>query len=406
MASPFYKVYIEKNNREISEAVERFHYEDCTEEDSYLELVLSKEESMKYADDPDIAEGVWLNFQFGYIQGELSKLHRCKISDIKTRYADRVTLTIKCLDIGTSMRKDSNQVVWKNKTSVQIAKEIADKWGLRLESDSTTRVWDSVPQGNKSDMAFLQYLASREDTGNFVTYIRNDVLYFVNRKLKSDSTKTYTYNDGNGTVVSFEPEWRESTQDSSAIESKHTSVDQKSGKVVNTKVNNSTETSTGTLGENKLVFSGNFKYKRKDENKLKKSSAPAVSKPIVLPTKDSKEAENLANSKKKKATLKSLEATLVTEGEPNAVPNSVITVAGVAKNHSGNWFVTKVTHDISGSGYVTTHKLNKNGTNKGNATKSSGSDISKVKDANKTVGPKKAEDKVKVVTFDGMFRRK
>ena len=55
-------------------------------------------------------------------------------------------------------------------------------------------------------------------------------------------------------------------------------------------------------------------------------------------------------------------ADLVVEGNPFLFPNKMITMSNVAKRHSGNWFVSKVTHNIDGSGnYTTTLGLKKNG---------------------------------------------
>lgn len=418
--APFYKVYI--GDRDISEYVERFHYEDCMEEDSYLELTIKSNFAQALADDPDIVAGTWLSFHFGFIGGEISDVHKAKVTDIKHRYAERVTMTVKCLDSGTVMRKASNQKVWNKKTASDIAKEIATKYGLEFEGKDTSKVYDSLPQGNMADLHFLQYLAQREDGGNYVVYIRNYTLYFTPRNLLSESIKTYTYGDGDGSILSFEPEIRESSMPSVSTEAETKIVDAKKAQISVSKVDNTTETKTGTLGEYKRVYSGNGKQVGttgvKKHQSTSSNSAPSVKRQLVLPVKDKKEADNIANSKKKAAVLKSLVARLLLNGDPRIIPNQVITVKNVAKTHSGNWYVVKVSTDISASGYVTSLDLNKNGTSLGNASKTTKTTVGTkgtknaknpyvvpAGDSNKTVGPDKQKSTVKVRVYDGNKNR-
>ncbi len=75
-------------------------------------------------------------------------------------------------------------------------------------------------------------------------------------------------------------------------------------------------------------------------------------------------ARNRAGKQHKKDKLKELTATLVVEGDPLVVANSIIYIKGVADVHEGAWYVKKVTHAISrSSGYTTTLELQKNATN-------------------------------------------
>lgn len=410
--APFYKIYI--GDRDISEYVERFRYEDCIEEDSYLELTIRTQFAQQLADDPEIVSGTWLSFHYGFIGGEISDIHTAKVTDIKHRYAERVTMTVKALDSGTVMRKASDQKIWKKKTASDIAKEIAAKYGLEFEGKNTTTVYDSLPQGNKADFHFLQYLAQRENGGNFVVYIRNSVLYFTERSLLSDSLKTYTYMDGDGSVVSFEPEIRESSMPSVSTASDLKIVDPKKGTVVTSSVDNKTETKTGTLGEYKRVYSGNGRQvgtvgTKRQHSPQNSNEAPKIKRQIVMPVLGRKEAENIANSKKKAATLKSLVARLVVNGDPRMVPNKVITMKNVAKAHAGNWYVVKVSTDINTSGYTTVMDLNKNGTSISKSAKGEGKSekVVKASDANKTIGPDKSgrSKTVKVRVYDGNKNR-
>lgn len=79
---------------------------------------------------------------------------------------------------------------------------------------------------------------------------------------------------------------------------------------------------------------------------------------------NSSESRNRANRKHKKDKLKELTATLVVEGNPLLRANTIIEIKGVAGVHEGKWYVTKVSHAINKSGYLTTLELSKNATNK------------------------------------------
>lgn len=403
--APYYKVYIGKDaNNDISELVESFVYEDAVEEDSLLRITIKSDYALSLTDDPRIKTGAILVFQFGYLSGQISEQHRARITDLKHKYRDRVTMEIIALDIGTVARKVQEQKIWKNKTSSQIAREIAEKYGLISIVDETKKVWDNLPQGNKSDMQFLNYLAQREDGGNYVVYIRNNDLYFVERSTDESSVRTYIYGDGDGTVMYFEPTFKESSQKGDANASIVATFDPYKGEYKAEVIDNTTESNTGTLGSYKKEYKtesiskGGGKYVLVNENALGdkgrknagfniQSVAPSPKSHVTDPTPSKTEAYNLGNSKKKSATLKTLVAKLGVVGNPLLVPNTVITMKGVAKVHSGNWLVQKVTHTIKGEGYVTVADLAKNGTNVGKK---------KAEDANKTVGAEKQEKTVKV----------
>ncbi len=401
--APFFKVYIDnEDKKDISNLIESFIYEDCMSEDSLLTIDIKADFALDLADDTKLATGTILAFQFGFLSGELSEVHRARITDITHKYAARVTMNIKCLDIGTTVRKVSEQKIWNNVTSSDVARAIASKYGLDCVTDETSKKWTNVPQGNKADLHFLEYLAQREDTGSYVTYIRNTTLYFVKRAMKGDSALTFTYNDGNGTVMNFEPSLKESSQKGTSNKTVVSTFDPLKGDYKPTVVDNKTEEKTGTLGEYKREYSdnGQIGYQGSKSKAKPAGKKPEINKPVLDPTTDPTEAKNLGNHKKKKAGLKTLVAKLVVNGSPLITPNSIITMKNVAKVHAGNWFVEKVTHDVKTSGYVTTMDLNKNGTSKGGIHKTE-----KAKDSNKTVGPDKKKSTVKVRVYDGMGKQ-
>lgn len=383
---PFYRVYFESNKEEITQFVESLTYEDSVEEDNMVRLSMFDSVAMALADNDNLVEGENILFQFGYLGGVSSPVHKARITDITHKYADKVTMEVVCLDIGTTIKKAGNDRIWLNMTSSQIAKELATKFSMGFEGEETTKVWKNMPQANRSDLELLQYLAERETGGSYTVFIRNNVLYFTSRNMEGSSQITYTYRDGKGTLLSFRPTSKESSAKAESSETKTYNVDSETGEIKEDKVNAETEESTGTVGKYRLLYGGETGVQVGREE---------VTKQVTSNTEDNEESKNLANSVKKTATLKTLTASLVVEGEPLLAPNVVITVANVAKRHSGNWYLQKVNHKITQSGYTTTLTAAKNGTDSPVVSKK------EAPDPNKTVGDKEVKEKYVVRVYDG-----
>jgi len=443
MLAPYYKIYIGKDKEDITDLCTRFVFEDCSEEDSLLTFKMVVDDKF----DEKIAAGNIVYFKFGYIGLQLSEVHKSRISDIKYNYSGEITGTITCLDLGTVLRKVPSNKIWKKKTSSDIAKEIAVKYGMEYDIEKTDKVWDQLPQGNRTDSTFLGYLAEREKSGTYITYIRGTTLFFKQRDLKRKSVRLFDYKSEDGTVKGFSATENTSSQDGAATAVNISSGDKKQGTEEEKEVNNETEEKTGTLGTHNLNYTrvnsagevvgstgpglgvkvgvrGGFftdaapikkttpntpgiSYtKVNSEGEVVQAAGPGLgvkvgvkeglffpSRNINEPTSDKQEAENVANSKKKQATLDSFTGKLRLTGQPSIVPNVIITVAGVANRHKGNWYVVKVTHSLTEGGYTTSLDLKRNGTSMGNKTKvSDKADDNKATDANTSVGDEDPKD--------------
>jgi len=401
--TPFYKVFMGgKNKKDITEYVSSVSYEDSMEEDSQVEINIHKDKVMELLNDDRINEGTVINFQFGYYSGVISKVHTAFMKDIDVNYSQNgVTLTIRALDKGNDMKKSSSAKVWQGKTTSEIAYEIAKYYKLKTAITKTTTPWPDEAQGNKSDMDFLRYLASREEDGDFVAYIRNNTLYLKHRDLKQKSIKTFTWGAGDpGEVISFAPKWRESTKKAEA----GTTI--ANGAVANNAMPNNYIlgmlynkvtgnlinagghiTSKGTYEQQPNpnvttngIWNGRPQFGPSDPGKFVLTPGPNTYPPAL------KTAKNLAASSKKKADLKVLTATLRVLLSPRIEPNAVLTMAGCADRHNGNWFIEKVKHSISGSIADTTIYLVRNG--------KKGAKGEKAKLTNTATGPKKQDSKV------------
>ncbi|MCU0439364.1 MAG: hypothetical protein MUC49_15835 [Raineya sp.] len=377
MKSPFYEIFlvVGEQNKNITDYVESFDYEDCLNEDDMLTLSI-KSKSFDFLENKDIVVGGIILFQYGYIQGLTSALRKARITDIDTNYGDIVSVTVKAYDLGTVMKKTTEQTVWKNKKASDIATEIAKKYGLNPKVEATQRVYPSLPQGNKTDFQFLKYLASVEENGSYRFFIKDGDLIFNKLDLKKDAKRLYIYRDNStgASVISFKPSLRESSQSSKANELKTVGFDPTKQKTVASVVNDATSKDDIRLGNSSInmydangnVLAGNLK----DGTKVLQGKAVGgqnSSNIISTPEMSLGSVSDIANSKKKANTQKTLVGTLTIEGDPTLSSDEIITMGGVAKIHSGNWYIEKIKHTINSNGYTTVLELSKNAINAKNS---------------------------------------
>lgn len=406
MKSPFFKVDIinsKGKSTDITEKISSFVYEDSIEEDSMIKLNIIADFAKDLADDANFSMGSVLHFQFGYLQGQISKVHKARITDISHSYGDTITMSVTALDIGNVIKKATSTRIWKKKTSSDIAKEIADSWGMGFVTDATSKVWDSLPQGNKTDKQLLSYLAERETDGDYIHFIRNNTLYFVKRGLDSKSAYTYTYGQD---IINFKTSFKESSAQPTAAKAKVVVNNPKIGGHSVQSASPKTEKGGAYTGKYKNVYQIGGKKVGKvpieQTDKEEKATKKGFGKPIIDPTPSKIEASNLANSKKKKATLKTLVADLQIEGNPSIEPNTIITINNVAKAHAGNWYVIKITHSLTTGGYTCKLDLSRNAGKKKSDTEAKPTKV------NTSIGIKpsaqKSENTVKVYEKRNVYR--
>lgn len=414
MKSPFYKIWLVDNqngkqkdnqNKDITDYVDSFDYEDCLAEDDMLTLKITTK-GFEFLEKKEVAVGKMLNFQFGYLQGLTSVLHQARITDVDTTYADSVSITIKAYDMGTVMKKSKEQVIWKNKKSSEIAKEIAKKYNLQVNVEETKQIFASLPQGSKTDFQFLTYLASIEKNGSFRFYLKDNTLFFNKLDLKKAPKRLFVYQDKNSesNIISFKPSLKETTQQSSGNNAKVASFDPLSGVKKVADVNDKTAKDNTKLGNtvmkydvNAVKIAGTF-----NAAKTVKPTETTNSMPSANTSLD--HLKNKANKKKKGDSEKVLVATLTIEGDPTLLADEIITMAGVAKMHAGNWYIEKIKHNISSSGYITTLELSKNAINKNGAGGTGTGALAGVPQ-NQQVGNAKTEEKKVIPKYDVNSKR-
>lgn len=382
MKAPFYSVFLDNDEkRDITYLIESFKYEECTEEDDLLSIRIASKYAEEFDKDSEIKEGTKLLFKFGYIGGLVSKLKRARITDISYKYAERVSIEVKALDLGNVMKKVTSSKVWVG-TTKQIAQEIADRYGLDLVIDYEGRTWN-IPQGNDSDFEFLQKLVLREQDGNYIMFVSGNDLKIVKKGLNKASAISLTYGEASSGIISFTSNYSEATAKTEGIGNTVKGFDPLNKKPIEKSTSPDKQDNTCHTGEKVNIY--NSVGEKIGTKTLNPTDDKAFGKNVVATSSNSADLSNLSNSLNKKGAAKMLTGSLVLEGNPVLEADAVITMLNVFKRDLGNWYSKKVAHEISGSGYRSTVQMDKNGSKKGkvaspNPNTSKGKSVEECKD--------------------------
>lgn len=389
--SAYYKIFTVEDDNEITNLVSSFSYEDAVDVDNLLTLQINIQ-NLSGFDIEAIQEGKLLRFQFGYLGGKSSPKKLVRISDFDPDYARSIVLTLRCTDLGISMKKNNSKKDWKGLTASQMIEEIAKLYGLKAVVDTTTKVYDFMPQGGKSDYDFCKNLAEIQPSGKYRFFLKEDELHFTERNLLQDSKRTYTYGDPNGDVIDFKPRSREMQKKAASRQTVVSSVNPFTGEVINQVVDNASEDNPEKLADYVVHYNENGQEIGVSPSKEaeKKSDPNRTGKFIEAPFFDLDEATAKATNEKKKKELDDITAVLNVNGDPLQQADTIITMSSVLKRDEGNWYVKRVRHNIeSNSIYKTRFSLQRNASKQIiNADKTKTDTVNK----NSSVGPDQVDE--------------
>jgi len=382
MKAPIVRVYI-GNDRDISQKVSRFYLDEDVEKADMVEFTIDSDHALDMIDDEDLVAGATIKYQWGYAGSVLSKLRTARITAVNPKYGKTVVIDVVALDKGVELKKVQSDKVWEAMTASDIAREIAGKYSLTPEVDDTTTIFDSMPQGHRSDFEFLKFLSQYGDEGDFIFYVTSNVLRF--KKIDVGKQALVTFRRGDADWVEFNPKVDELKQKNASNSVKSVSVDPLTKKVVNVVSGDKNE----SLGKKNLKFDVNGVFQ-------------GIEQVLPLPSdKDVATTEAQQKAITKQAHQASsrgvLTADFVIEGNPLITVDEIITIENVGLRHQGNWRIVNVSHKIAPkSKYVTTMKLSKDGTSKA-AKASGGEDNTNV---NNTQGENQVDKTTRVYEWD------
>ena len=262
------------------EKIKDFSYRHSEEKDDEATIVIETVDA-NLPDKPEYQEGAKLKVVWGYITGITSQQRTVFIKDIIPTFGNNgITITIKAYDKFSKAKQNTSKNIHENKTISDLAKDIADKnnlifrgvegkdilvsetYGIRkpdiLKTDgnfetaldntsvpieTTFKIYDVLPQGNKSDFRLLQDLCDREPGGPYVVEGRDENLIVKKRNLRQSPIKLYTYGGGNFELISFTPEIKNRAKKSEAVNVTSTGWDPENKQYIQTESNEFTSIS-------------------------------------------------------------------------------------------------------------------------------------------------------------------
>lgn len=309
-------------------------------------------EDLEITDSPELAMGQRLQVQWGFIGGRMSD--RLAFT-IKARRGFRVRELIGYND-GNRMVGESTSFVWKNVKYSDIASRIAEKRGLKPVVRDSKIVHEQVAQSNQSDLNFLKELAEKI---GYACYVEGDELHFHPRDYGAKPSMAFAYYNGEyGNLISFEPE--EKTLDE-PDEVAVAGVDPMEKEPSYGKANDA-NTERDSLAEGSFLVNAASGAMEWIDNLI--HSPGQTGKTEAAAAQTDAEAQQEAEAAFRKAEDNTVEATITTVGAPGLRAKRIITLYGLGKTYSGNWYVKQATHSV-GSSYTCTAKLTRNAT--GNA---------------------------------------
>lgn len=389
--SPSYNVIVANKNLDVTELITSITYEDCVEEDDLITFNVEGI-SQEIVDKDYFNKTQELHFTFGFIGGQMSATKIAVINNVSWNYiGSKINMTIKCRDGGVVTKKVSNNKVYKNVTTTEIVKDVASCFGFSVDVEEFNTKHDFLPMANKNYMQFLRELASSEGSiksdkkGNISVWVTGKTLHFKRRDLSKKSQRTFTWMDGNGIMKDFNV--TDKDDDSGKSNGVATGgIDLDTGEKFKSKAEKS-ENKEAATGLNPANFNVDGFIKKNTgvlnmDKFIKDSFGDLIGKQIAIAANNKVEADKKTGGHLKSGATSGLEFDAELELDPTIIADSMVTIAGVAKKHSGNWYVSKCVHEVNSSGGST--KIS--GPRNGSQAKTTTGNNKNAGDVNKTQG--------------------
>ena len=232
--------------------------------------------------------------------------------------------------VDTAFKAEEKTRTWEGTTLEQIAKNVADEAKMTLSYDADKITIEKKEQSKQSDSDFLNKLV--EDFGLCLKVYDKKLVIFDRVRYKAkEPVATIPIED-------ISQNWRYSTD----LEGNYTGV----------KISYS-QTST----VNTMTKKGEATTKKKNEKlEYTYGTGPRWLK-LNEKVDNTAEAERIAKGRLEKENHGKNKLTITTLGNPSLVASQNIEVTGLGPNVSGKYYIDKVTHQMSGSGYLCDYEL-------------------------------------------------
>lgn len=239
--APYIKVYTSLG--EVTSRVTDFTYKYSQEQDDLCQIRIESGDP-NLPDYPEFQEGVILKITWGYLGEKKKKSREVIIRNVKAAFSQTIiSLDLLCTDRVSRIKFTSSKKVHNNATLKSMANEIALRNGCGLNMDGggngdsvtatnvrqtaylgkdgnykeaidnvlvaktlTYRIFDTLPQANKSDFTILKEAAENDPNGPFEVTGRDNILSINPINTKQNPIRNYTWAGGNGELLQFTPE--------------------------------------------------------------------------------------------------------------------------------------------------------------------------------------------------------
>lgn len=324
---------------------------------------------MIYAD--GLLEGCTVEVDLGYAEPKQHALMiRAVITKIEASYSENglPSLTLKGEDKSILMGLQEHNRRWHDLTVTDIVRKIAQENKFKhvetqLSPDPMIR-HKPIHQGGKTDLAFLQDLAKKYHAKCFVELDEHgeEILYFIPErhivKLRRPDKLVLRYRTGpNSNLISFSPGFDSSYLDrlkavadvdthGNEIESQDKPTEIVIWKLDDTRLAQANKQDKDKIRE---LFNKGSECKRELQRKL---TARRVTSGEV--TRDKSEMESTNDSLESRRLGMSANGT--TFGNIWLRAKANVFIEGISERFNGEWYVSRVTHQIDSNGYKTEFK--------------------------------------------------
>lgn len=257
------------------------------------------------------------------------------------------TLTIEGNAKSVLMDREVHNSIFRRMRRSDIAKKLSEEYGyLDADIEDTEETFDSITQSRETDAAFLTRLAALE---GFQFYVDHSGFHFHQRRLDKTPIREYTYYNGEGDFLSFEPEGNLFRRVGATTVKGRDPLDKKSFE--ETGGNKETDRSgNAALIE---VISPEDLTTALQERTASKNVTPSSATTAA-------QAKRIADARYKLAEQAAVKAKARFIGDPGLLAKESIILNGL-DIYSGVYYIKKVTHDAKGD-YICTAELRRTGT--------------------------------------------
>jgi phage protein D len=354
--------------------------------DSLTLIGFDRIESLSLLDNKYFTKGSLIYYRYGYINWRMSSLRVAQITELEPVFGSLPTWRLTADDLGVPMKRICSNTIYYDKTASEIAEIIGNKYGFKLFIEKTTLKRSVVATANRTDFQILKWLAATE--GAWQAYITGDELYFYRKKLGTKSVTTFAYGDYEvfTTTIEFVADVSADADEGAAI-----ALDVETGKVYSGLDSNKDATEKALGDEYIRLYdpvSGKFAglevqkvIKKLEESSGKMdtlisrysnssaSTADAIDYASSITGEFAKEfagkisadaypkpelVMKRAKGKKEKSKKTILNCVVEAQLNPIITLDDIVTVTGIQKKYSGNWWVWEITDEIQGNSVATT----------------------------------------------------